>query len=589
MKFLLYGHNGWIGGQIKKLLTEPILGIARLENYEQLEKEILEIKPDRIISTTGRTHGEECNNIDYLENKLPINLRDNLLGPINLYKICEKYNIHLTYLGTGCIFNNEANKQKFTEDDIPNFFGSSYSTVKGITDQYFHNCELLNVRIRMPINSENNDRNFITKLINYEKICSMYNSMTVLPELLPVMIDLSKKKHIGTINLTNPGLVSHNEILTMYKEIVDPEFTWNNFGLDEHNSILKARRSNNYLDTNKLISLYPDIKNIKISIRKILEDYPKPNRINNILVTGGCGFIGSHFINFIYSKYENIKLINIDAMYYSANLNFVEEIIRKNKNYNFIEGNLNDLNLNEILNKYNIEYVIHFAAQSHVCTSFTNPLQYSYDNILGTHKLIEACKKLNNLKKFIHISTDEVYGESITEKKNEQAILCPTNPYAATKASAELLVQSYIKSYNFPAIITRGNNVYGKNQYPEKLIPKFINLLKKNKKVTIHGDGNYRRSFIHVFDTVSAIHKIIKKGKIGEIYNIGSDDEYSVNRIAEILIEKINKNKNYEEYIKYIDDRLFNDKRYYIDNSKLLNLGWKKTITFEDGINDLIF
>ena len=213
MKFLLYGHKGWIGTQLKKLIEKPILGNSSLENYEELEEEIKNINPDRIITTTGRTHGKGYNSIDFLEDKLPINLRDNLLGPLNLCKICEKYNIHLTYLGTGCIFESEDEEQKFTEEDKPNFFGSSYSVVKGITDQYFHNCKILNVRIRMPINAENNPRNFITKITNYEKICSNYNSMSVLPELLPIMIDLSKKKHIGTINLTNPGMISHNQIL----------------------------------------------------------------------------------------------------------------------------------------------------------------------------------------------------------------------------------------------------------------------------------------------------------------------------------------------------------------------------------------
>ena len=589
MKILLYGHKGWIGSQLKKLIDNPILGESRLENYKDLEKEITTLKPNRIITTTGRTYGEGCNTIDYLEDKLDINLRDNLFGPINLYKICEKYKIHLTYLGTGCIFDNDEEIEYiFKEEDKPNFFGSSYSTVKGITDQYFHNCEILNIRIRMPINEENHPRNFITKITTYDKICSIHNSMTVLPDLLPIIIDLSKNKHIGTINLTNPGFISHNEILEMYKEIVDPNFTWENFTINEQNSILKSRRSNNYLDTNKLISLYPDIKHIKTSIREILEKYPKPKQLNNILVTGGCGFIGSNFINYIYNKFNNINLVNIDAMYYSASENYINEVIRDNKNYKLIKENLNNLNLLEILENNNIQYIIHFAAQSHVCTSFTNPLQYTNDNILGTHNLIEACKNYNKLKKFIHISTDEVYGESISSKKTEQSILCPTNPYAATKAGAELIVQSYIHSYNFPALITRGNNVYGPNQFPEKLIPKFIKLLKENKNVTIQGDGSCIRSFIHVNDTCSAILTILQKGKIGEIYNIGSPDEYSVLDIAQILIKKIKNIDDYEKYIEYIEDRPFNDKRYYIDDNKLKNLGWKQNVNFNDGLNLLL-
>ena len=168
--------------------------------------------------------------------------------------------------------------------------------------------------------------------------------------------------------------------------------------------------------------------------------------------------------------------------------------------------------------------------------------------------------------------------------------MCPTNPYAATKAGAELLVQSYNHSYNMPIIITRGNNVYGPNQYPEKLIPRFIQLLQNNKKVTIQGDGSCVRAFLHVSDTCEAFEHILLKGKIGEIYNIGCDEkmEYSVMEITQILIKKIKKTEDYNEWIEYIADRPFNDKRYYISNNKLKQLGWKININFMQGIDDLI-
>ena len=326
----------------------------------------------------------------------------------------------------------------------------------------------------------------------------------------------------------------------MYQEIVDPNFTWENFSIEEQDSIFKSRRSNIFLDTNILRTLYPEINNITVAVRKILEQYPKPDKINNFLITGGCGFIGSNFINYLYDKFDNLNLVNIDAMYYSASENYINENIRKNINYKLIKGNLNNLNLNNILEENNINYVVHFAAQSHVCTSFTNPLQYTNDNILGTHNLIEACKKYGKLKKLYIFQLMKFMVLQLV-KKTEQSILCPTNPYAASKAGAELLVQSYIHSYDFPAIITRGNNVYGKNQYPEKIIPKFIKLLNDNKKLTIHGNGSNLRSFIHVDDTCNAILTILKKGKIGEIYNIGSDDEYSNLDIGKILIKKIKK------------------------------------------------
>lgn len=323
--------------------------------------------------------------------------------------------------------------------------------------------------------------------------------------------------------------------------------------------------------------------------------------MRNILITGGCGFIGSNFINYILKKYDDVYIINLDAMYYCASEFNIDKEIRESylyKNrYKLIKGNLCSYDLvRHIINDYYIEYIIHFAAQSHVQNSFEDALQYTSDNIVGTHNLLEVARKYGKLKKFIHVSTDEVYGESMIEKseykKTEESILCPTNPYAATKASAELIAQSYFHSFNLPIIITRGNNVYGPNQYPEKIIPRFVKLLKENRKVTIQGDGSNVRAFIHVKDVVNAFDIILDKGIIGEIYNIGSDDneEYSVYDVAKILIRKI-KNIDtdlYDDHIEYIEDRPFNDKRYYISNEKIKKLGWSIQENFDKGIDELI-
>ena len=315
----------------------------------------------------------------------------------------------------------------------------------------------------------------------------------------------------------------------------------------------------------------------------------------SILVTGGCGFIASHFINYIFNKYPTLHIINIDAMYYCANIKNIDEKIRVSSRYVFIKGNICDIdNIYNILHKYKINYVINFAAQSHVQNSFEDSIQYTKDNILGTHTLLEACRHYQLIEKFIHVSTDEVYGESMTSinelQKTEYSNLCPTNPYAATKAGAELIAQTYYHSFKMPIIITRGNNVYGPNQYPEKLIPKFIYLLNNNKKVTIQGNGSMLRSFIHVYDTVTAFDIILNNGTIGEIYNIGCDQnmEYSVLNIAHILIKLIKNTTNYDEWIEYIQDRPFNDARYYINNEKLKKLGWNITIKFDDGIKSII-
>jgi dTDP-glucose 4,6-dehydratase len=313
----------------------------------------------------------------------------------------------------------------------------------------------------------------------------------------------------------------------------------------------------------------------------------------NLLITGGCGFIGSNFINYYFYKNINCTIINIDTLYYCANVNNILEEIRHSNRYKFIKGNICSYDLIlHILKEYNITHVIHFAAQSHVDNSFHTPLQYTQDNIVGTHTLLECSRIYNKLKLFIHVSTDEVYGESMLndDKKTEETILCPTNPYAATKAGAELIVMSYYHSYKMPIIITRGNNVYGPNQYPEKLIPKFIKLLNENKRVTIHGDGSNLRSFIHSYDVATAFDIILDKGVIGEIYNIGSNEEheYSVLQIAKKLILLIKNTTNYNDWIEYVEDRPFNDKRYYISNQKLKDLGWNIIKKFDDSIIKLL-
>ena len=291
MHVLVYGTKGWIGGQFTQVLEANNVtytcGDARADNAVALDAELSKVNPTHVISFIGRTHGtigdKKYTTIDYLEQegKLTDNVRDNLFSPVALAIACEKRNIHYTYLGTGCIFKFDEEhpfgkeENGFAENDLPNFFGSSYSVVKGFTDQIMHMLEtnVLNLRIRMPITGSENPRNFITKIATYEKVCSVPNSMSVLDELLPYIIKLMETRVTGTLNFTNPGLISHNEILDMYKEIVDPSFTWQNFSLEEQRAILAADRSNNYMDTCKLQELFPEVEPIKQAVRRALEKY----------------------------------------------------------------------------------------------------------------------------------------------------------------------------------------------------------------------------------------------------------------------------------------------------------------------------
>ncbi|ARF09734.1 dTDP-4-dehydrorhamnose reductase [Indivirus ILV1] len=285
MRFLIYGKL-WIAQMVEKLLQdqgeEVVYAESRADNEIDVEKELLSVKPDRVLSFIGRTHGmynnKEYPTIDYLElpGKLVENVRDNLYAPFVLAMVCKKYSIHFTYLGTGCIFNGYPD-HGYNEEDIPDFTGSGYSTVKGFTDRIMHFFEdsALTLRLRMPIDASTSSRNFITKIMTYDKICSVKNSMSVLPELLPLLIDMSKKKVTGVINFTNPGMISHNEILEMVKEIYDSNFTWKNFTIEEQDKILLSKRSNNFLNTDKLQQLYPDVLPIKEAVRKVIEEMAK--------------------------------------------------------------------------------------------------------------------------------------------------------------------------------------------------------------------------------------------------------------------------------------------------------------------------
>ena len=283
MKILFFGSKGWIGRQFCEYLNENnILYIEsdlRADNEKDVEKEIKEYNPTHIISFIGRTYGDNFNTIDYLEQpgKLVENIRDNLYAPIILSILCERYNIHYTYMGTGCIFEYNISGKKNSEEDAPNFFGSSYSIVKGYTDrlQHMYSKNTLNLRIRMPIINYDHERNFITKITNYEYVCSVPNSMTVLHDMYPIILDMIKKNITGTFNMCNKGVISHNEILELYKTHVDNDFTWKNFTIEEQNKILLSKRSNIELSTEKLYELYPNIPGIKTSIEKCMISYAK--------------------------------------------------------------------------------------------------------------------------------------------------------------------------------------------------------------------------------------------------------------------------------------------------------------------------
>lgn len=307
----------------------------------------------------------------------------------------------------------------------------------------------------------------------------------------------------------------------------------------------------------------------------------------NLLITGGCGFIGSHVVTIFLEKYPHYNIVVLDKLDSCSSLKNLKNS-KEYKNFKFIKGDICSSDIvNYIFENENIDTVIHVAAQSHVDTSFGNSLSFTKNNVLGTHVLLESSHRYN-VKRFLHISTDEVYGNCDGEIKTEESSTNPTNPYSASKAAAESIVQGYINSFNFPAIITRGNNVYGTRQYVEKLIPKMVCRLNTNRKCCVHGDGSNRRHFLHVTDTVLAFDKVLHNGVVGEIYNIGSPNEFTNLELIKKIITVMKPSEEVEDWIEYVPDRAFNDVRYYLSYEKLKSLGWEPRVEFESGLKETI-
>jgi len=311
----------------------------------------------------------------------------------------------------------------------------------------------------------------------------------------------------------------------------------------------------------------------------------------NIFLTGGAGFIASHVAILLCNKYPQYNIVVYDKLDYCAceeNLNVIKHL----PNYKFVKGDICSSDLvNFVFETEKIDTVMHFAAQTHVDNSFGNSFAFTQSNIMGTHVLLESAKNCDTITRFIHVSTDEVYGEGEdfdAKPMDEEHILEPTNPYAATKAGAEFLVKSYHRSFKLPCIITRGNNVYGPHQFPEKLIPKFTNQLLRDMPLTLHGDGSNTRNFLFVEDVARAFEVILHKGEVGKIYNIGGDNELSNVEVAKTLIRLLGKSDREEELITFVPDRQFNDLRYTINSGKLHKLGWKEEKDWEDGLRETV-
>ena len=317
--------------------------------------------------------------------------------------------------------------------------------------------------------------------------------------------------------------------------------------------------------------------------------------MKNILVTGGAGFIGSHLIRYLINKYDDYKVVNLDKLTYAGNLENTVDF-EKHENYHFVKGDIKDVELvKELFELHNINSIIHLAAESHVDRSISNPLDFVSTNVLGTVNLLNVAKEYwwgdFEDKIFYHISTDEVFGSLGLEGFfKENTAYNPRSPYSASKASSDHFVRAYYHTYGLPIKISNCSNNYGSHQFPEKLIPLFINNIKNKKSLPVYGDGNYTRDWLWVVDHARAIDEIFHKGKIGETYNIGGFNEWKNIDLIHTLIKQMDEKLGNAEgaslkLISYIMDRPGHDKRYAIDASKIeKELGWRPSVTFEEGL-----
>lgn len=297
----------------------------------------------------------------------------------------------------------------------------------------------------------------------------------------------------------------------------------------------------------------------------------------SIIVTGAAGFIGSNFIEFIYEEYDNIDLTVIDKLTYASDKSRLEQF----NDLNFIEGDIKDREtVKQAFSDNDVDFVVNFAAESHVDRSIDAGKPFIHSNVEGVYTLMEEASK-HDIEKFIQISTDEVYGSRKVGKFKESDPLNPSSPYSASKASADMIANSFKVTYNLPVIIARPTNNFGPNQHPEKLIPKFIQKAENDKKLPLYGDGTNVRDWLYVKDTCSAIDLLLRKGEIGEIYNIGANQFKQNIQVTKKILELVGGD---DRLIEFVEDRKGHDQRYAVDSSKIRELGWKPKVEFEKGL-----
>lgn len=642
MRWLIVGPNGYIGKQITQQIHEtwPSDSIVEMKEHiysvadEQKIRNLLKSEqPDIVVICIGRTYLQgQKGNVDDLQNisALPVNLRDNLEVPLMIAAVSQQYSFirKVVYLGTGCIFQQPETAP--TENDLGTFTGSCYSTVKGVTDRLFHLTslfpKLINVRLRMPVTFDTSSRNLISKLKSFKKVIEIPNSISVLPTLWPILLTAARQSTFtGTLHLVNPGSMTHPEILQLYKQYVDPTHTYEIMTTDQQRGMLQAERSNVVLDTKTIEELAHELQLPLLSIQDAMTEAmkqfarqyvpasqtpstqieTKSNQFYNIMITGGCGFIGSHVVEYFYKQHPSYRIINVDKITYAGCENHVAATVRNDqKRYVLYKEDItNDTKILEIMRKEQIRAIIHLAAESSVDVSFQQSLHFTRTNVLGTHTLLQCVQRLihdenQSFDLFLHVSTDEVLGGSYHDDAKEEQASDPSNPYSASKTAAEVYVQTYSRYLKVPCMMVRLNNVIGERQFLDKLIPKCLVRRLLGLPLLIHGNGQSRRHFLDTQDVARALDIVFHKGSVGEIYHIASSGtDHSVHEIVEWIIKHVKpdptwqtfwgiiaKNSSSEYPFKYIANRTFQDQRYQLDGSKAKMLGFQPKVQWEQSL-----
>ncbi len=313
--------------------------------------------------------------------------------------------------------------------------------------------------------------------------------------------------------------------------------------------------------------------------------------MSTYLITGGCGFIGANFVRFLLDTDKDSKIINLDKLTYASNLDNLKGI--SPDRHTLVVGDIADPDtVNKIFTENDIDYVVNFAAESHVDNSVRDPMLFFRTNILGLSTLLDTARntwKGDKNKRFLHISTDEVYGAILTGTADETARLNPTSPYSSSKAAGDLIALSFYETYKFPILITRCTNNYGRYQHEEKFIPKIMKQVKSGKDITIHDSGKQSRDWLSVYDHCRAIYTVLTTGKVGEIYNVGANHPYTIKEVAEKLLSYVKTKIDTPSNITYVKGREVDDFRYLLDCSKIeRELGWKPSVDFESGLTETI-